>query len=284
MSIPTQSVCRRSRRPPRRPSASQKPVSASSTKRHAKLKPTVWWAYPRRSDSRLAATTPRTSASTERRYAPSEVLGEKVMLTSLVICQAGDSPQRPELAHHPPNEAQPLGDVAVVDRSRVVAHLQLHLETHAREVPGQALEAPDARIAVLHEEPVEAHSEEAFVCQPAQGAVALPHVLGNGGHRLAGTALAREAGADAKAHPRPARRAVVRVALQAGGIRAARGRRPRRGDRTAAIPRDRRRGRRHGARGDHGREPGGDPRWHAGRKSAQKKGWSRPIRLMANLR
>jgi hypothetical protein len=179
------------------------------------------------------------------------------MLTSLVICRPVT--RRIELAHRPPNEAQPLGEVAVVALGRVVAHLQLHLETHAREVPGQALEAADARVAVLHEEPVETHREEALVPQAAQGGVALLHVLGDGGHRLADTALAREAGSDAEAHTRPGRRAVVRVALQAAGIRPAGGRRPRRGDRTAAVPRDRRRGSCHGARGDQGREPGGDP-------------------------
>ena len=41
--------------------------------------------------------------------------------------QAGHAPHRPELAHHAPDEAQPPGDVTVVGRRGVVAHLQLHL-------------------------------------------------------------------------------------------------------------------------------------------------------------
>ena len=170
--------------------------------------------------------------------------------------QAGHAPHRPELAHHAPDEAQPPGDVTVVGRRGVVAHLQLHLEAHAGEVPRQALEAPDARAAVLHEEAVEAHREEPSPLQLPKCRVALGDLLGDGGHRLPGAALAGQARPDAEAQARPGCRPVVRIALPAFGVGPAGRRRLRGRDRPAAVPRHRRRRRGACARGHEGRERG----------------------------
>ena len=63
----------------------------------------------------------------------------------------------------------------------MVADLQLDVEAQAREVARERAEPADPRLAVGHEQAVEAHREEAPALQPPQGGVALGGVLGDGG-------------------------------------------------------------------------------------------------------